>query len=63
MEKMILTDLNEEKKGTKKIYCAKCHKEIKKVNINNAFKITIGLIMKYDFIPGEKSVFFHQECL
>jgi len=63
MEKMILTESKEEKSLTKKIFCAKCQKEIKENRINSAFKITIGLIMKNDFIPAEKSVYFHQECL
>ena len=63
MEKMILTEPKEEKSGTKKVFCAKCHKVIEKGSINKAFKITIGLIMKHDFVPAERSVYFHQECL
>jgi len=63
MEKMILTESKEEKNFTKKIFCAKCQKEIKENKIASAFKITIGLIIKKDFIPAEKSAYFHQECL
>ena len=60
---MILTEPREKKSGIKKIICGKCHEEINQDKINSAFKVTIGLIMKRDFIPAEKSVYFHQECL
>ncbi len=60
MEKMILTESREKKSGI--IICGKCHKEIRQDKINSAFKVTIGLIMKRDFVPA-KSVYYHQECL
>ena len=63
MENVVASKQMDQKVDTGKIYCTKCEKEINNGDIDRAFKITVGLIIKHDFFPAEKTVYYHQDCL
>ncbi|MFX1274619.1 MAG: hypothetical protein ACFFBP_09705 [Promethearchaeota archaeon] len=63
MENVVTSKTIEQTEEINKIYCAKCEKELIDGEIDDAFKITMGLIIKNDFFSAAKTVYYHRECL
>lgn len=63
MENVAVPKPKDHNNNENKIYCPKCEKEIIERATDNVFKITMGLLLKQDFIPAEKTVYYHQKCL
>ena len=61
--KVVFSEMRDlkDKENSTKYYCNKCKKEI--LEINEAFKFTIGITVNESFVPADNTVVYHKDCV